>query len=449
MKTDNEANGHVVTPTLKENEIPQPSFDFLHGVASENTFRVAQNNLKAIFGSQKDTQGNDLLEKYGRDACLLVLARLEFIAIELKKALEKTELFDSYSKSLDPNVIISDESVTIIRRLMLDLTPMGTSVPDEIWQNYSKSVKIHHQTQNVLYGYDLLSKTYNYPSWDQVERFQDPVKYLKRGNTPQEISFYQKLITHMILAEEFVREITNPINFIIEEANQNRTQLPEEVFGYLKQENGEYRTIDTNRMIVRMLLHDIGRWVTHHQELHHQLPDLIAHFLNIKGSLIRHEFDTNERYLSPEESMVYPENIPIEEIIFHLTDFISKRSDESDLKSSEIRNLDRLVEYAIMRASIYNHKLKEYLENMDENTTVVEKVSKALEILESSSNTEEARYYEREIIFLNKVVIFFDGDNSNKGILTDANTSLNQIIENTQKKFAEMLDSGEFYAYNR
>lgn len=447
--------------TLRSDESSQAkkreSFPFLEGVAPEDTFVVARKHVQEIFSDKEkaepklvDKKGRDLYDTYGRAACFSVLARVEHIAKELKSTLERTDILNP--ESTTP---VSDETVEEVRRLILRLTPLGGAASDEVWENYPKYVKKHDLQQAKAYGYrpkrlkkdehDPGLQTYLYPKWDESSRGE-------AGVTPQELNFYHRLATHVSLAPVFVDEMLGPVNRFLEKANQEGRTLPEATFGYLRNSDGTYRTIDPNRMKVRMLLHDIGRWATHHQYLHESLPDLIAHYLGIQPPLIKHEFDHELRYLSKSAHFVYPQNMPIEEIIFHFIDFIAKRADEGDLNSTEIRQLDQLVEHAIVRAVGYNGKLEEYKKfragNPKANTT--QKVAKAMKLLGAGTESDyQARFFNREMMFLQLVIPFFDGGAGDPGILEEVGSSLSEIIVNGQKKFEDLLDSGDLFAEQR
>ena len=422
-------------------------FPFLRDTPPEATFRVAQENLKTLFGGFKDKKGNDLLQHYGQAACLSVLARVEHIAVALKETLTDTELLTARGEKPRP---VLDETVEKVRKLVLSLSPLGASASEDVWRNYPDFVKDHDRFHAAYFGYDLTVEPgmYMYPAWDEMLREEDPQQFQREGHIPQELNFYHRLITHVLLAPIFVEELVGPVNQRIQLANQRQEVLPEKPFGYLKKEDGAYRTIDINRMKVRMLLHDIGRWATHHQDLHESLPDLIAHFLGMKPPLIDSEFDHEFRYYSEDESDVYPENIPIEEVIFHITDFDTKRKDETDLESTKLRNLDQLVEHALARAAGYNGALEKYLATIDEATPIAVKTLEALSILEASPDPKQAKFYRREIIFLEKIIPFF-GSEEAPGILTEVGTSLEEVIEKTEQRFTEMIDEGELYALNR
>lgn len=372
-------------------------FEFLDDVPPEETFRVAQEHLEDIFGYVrnsdgskrpiKDKNGDVLLEKYGKEACLSVLARTEYIAAELKKALGDTEILNEGS-----DVAVSDVTVEKVRQVILNLSPLAKGIPDEVLANYgesSQAIRAYQNQQVEGYGYPAGTNMYLYPKWDEMFAYKkqpgdasDEVRYYYRdtdpqafdadGHTPQEINFYHRLSTHVLLAPLFAEELTTHMNRVIDQANQTGQVLPEKAFGYLRQEDGTYRNIDVNRMKVRMLLHDIGRWATHHQDLHESMPDLIAHSLGIEPPLIQFEFNHEYRYFSKDDSLVNPQNIPIEETIFHFIDFIAKRSNENDLESDEIRSLDQLVEHAISRAAGYNGALKLYLDSIQGRTVSVE-----------------------------------------------------------------------------
>lgn len=456
------------TPQSVESTQPKrrESFPFLEGVPPEETFVVARKNLRSIFSDKDkrqpklvDKKGQDLYDTYGRGTCLSVLARVEHISRELKAVLETSDILNP--NSTEP---VSDETVEEVRRLMLRLTPLGGTASDEVWDEYPKYVKNHDVKQARAYGYrpkrrkkgeyDPGLQTYLYPKWDEPQRGEE-------GVVPQELNFYHRLLTHVSLAPVFVEKMLTPINEYLEKANREGRQLPDATFGYLKQEDGTYRTIDPNRMKVRMLLHDIGRWATHHQYLHESLPDLIAHHLGIQPPLIKYEFDHELRYLSESTHFVYPQNMPIEEIIFHFIDFISKRADEGDLNSTEIRQLGQLVEHAIVRAVGYNGKLAEYkdfvagkmealgLEKTDD-LDINLKVAKAMELLGHGSETDyQARFFHREMLFLQLVIPFFDGGTGSGGILKEVGSSLTKIIAEGQKEFEDLLDSGDLLVEKR
>lgn len=433
------------------------TFSFLEGVSPEETFVVARKNLREIFSDKDavepklvDKQGKDLYDEYGRAACLSVLARVEHIARELKGTLDRTDILNP-----DSTTPVSDETVEEIRRLILRLTPLGGTASDEVWDNYPKYVKQHDLKQARAYGYqpkrrkkgeyDPGLQTYLYPKWDEPRRGDE-------GVTPQELNFYHRLATHVSLAPEFVDEMLGPINRYLQKANAEGKALPDATFGYLRNDDGTYKTIDPNRMKVRMLLHDIGRWATHHQYLHESLPDLIAHHLGIQPPLIKYEFDHQLRYLSESAHFVYPQNMPIEEIIFHFIDFISKRADEDDLDSTEIRQLDQLVEHAIVRAVGYNGKQEEYKAFIEKNpkASSTQKTAKAMKLLgEGTESDYQARFFNREMMFLQLVIPFFDGGAGDPGILEEVGSSLSEIIANGEKRFEDLVDSGDLLVEQR
>ena len=455
------------------------TFTFLDGVSPEETFKASQDHLPEIFsGSEKrkikDSEGRDLLKYYGEDECLRVLARTEYIAIELKKVLDETNILDSGGIHL-----VSDETVEAVRKLVLRLTPLGGAVPEEVWKKYPESVRQRERDMAKRYGYGADAQIYSYPAWDQVARYENPDTF---AGTPQELNFYHRLITHVLFTPIFVEEMVLPLNKRIELANRNGEELPPKVFGYLKQEDGNYRTIDVNRMKVRMLLHDIGRWATHHQYLHESMPDLIAHFLGIEPPLIQFEFDHEFRYFSEndaeevdaqvdpdtistketviqlsEDSLLHPNNIPIEESTFHLIDFAAKRAKEDDLKSSEIRSLDQLVEHAIVRAAGYNGALKAFLESPESKSANIEvKIAKAFEELKNSKDPRMAQFCKREIQFLRAILPFFgrcakpdDGQAAIPGLLGPVGVNLDEILDKGQIEFEKALDTFELYAYNK
>ena len=409
---------------------------------------------------------------------MAVLARVEHIAKELKEALAGTAI-------LEPNGLVSYEDVEKIRKAVLALTPLGGTASPEVWAKYPQSTRQYMRDQAARYGYPD-SDVYIYPTWDELSRAENPEAYMPLGEhptgdrleevrqsikqarladevkedtepgkpkvevqVPQEINFYRRLGTHVLLAPVFIEELVSPINRIIAQANESGETLPEGAFGYLRKEDGTYRILDVNRMKVRMLLHDIGRWATHHQYLHESMPDLIAHYLGIKPPLIQYEFDHEFRYHSEGEgsdSLVDPQNIPIEESMFHFIDFIAKRKEENDTESTEIRNLDQLVEHALSRAAGYNGALAEYLREVDSSTPVINKVMGALHILEKSPDPHQAQFYRREIMFLEKALEFF-GAGGRDGILAKAGISLDDVIDRCQKRFEALLDSFGLYAY--
>lgn len=433
------------------------TFPFLEGVAPEDTFTVARAHLADIFSDKQspspklvDKKGNDLLDTYGQDACLSVLARTEHIATELKKVLEGTSILDKKNKAN-----VTDETVEAVRKLLLDLTPLGGTASEEVWKRYPESTRERDRAQAQKYGYDTTnaSEVYLYPDWDQMDRAEDPAAFAEAGTTPQELNFYHRLMTHVTLTPIFIEKMLGPINQLIEKANRGEVALEEGPFGYLRQEDGTYKTIDVNRMKVRMLLHDIGRWATHHQYLHESLPDLIAHYLGFTPPLIQYEFDHELRYFSEDEAQVYPENIKIEETVFHFVDFNTKRADEGDLESTELRELEQLVEHAIVRAVGYNGKQREYREFVDqENPNLEEKVKKALELLTDGgerASSHQIQFVIREIIFLQRIIPFFNGNGVIKGVFEDVGARLEDVIRESEAEFEQLIDTGDFYAYRR
>lgn len=436
---------------------PRETFPFLEGVPPENTFTVAREHVADIFSDQAaedpklvDKKGRDLFGEYGSDACLSVLARTEHIARELKKVLDGTGILDK--KNTAP---VTDQTVEAVRKLLLDLTPLGGTASEEVWSKYPPSTREYDRAQARKYGYSTTNTSgiYMYPDWDQMERAEDPAAFAAAGHTPQELNFYHRVMTHVTLTPVFIEKMIGPINQLIEKANRGEATLEEGPFGYLRQGDGTYKTIDINRMKVRMLLHDIGRWATHHQYLHESLPDLIAHFLGFTPPLIQYEFDHELRYFSEDEAQVYPENIKIEETVFHFVDFNTKRADEGDLESTELRELEQLVEHAIVRAVGYNGKQREYREFVEqENPSLEGKVKKALELLTDGgerASSHQIQFVIREIIFLQRVIPFFNGNGVIKGVFEDVGARLEDVIDASEKEFERLIDSGDFYAYRR
>jgi len=250
----------------------------------------------------------------------------------------------------------------------------------------------------------------------------------------------------------FVEKFGIQVNKVIKKANESNENLEEGAFGYLKNADGTYRTIDINRMKVRMLIHDIGRWATHHPVLHETLPDLIAQFLGLKPPLIQYEFNHQERYFSGKDETVDPHNIPIEESLFHFIDFIAKRDDESNLDSVQVRRLDQLAEHAIARASGYNGELKAFWETekaaKDEGhaLSTQELIQTALEILKRSYDSGQALFYEMELKFLENILPFF-GTAEHPGLFQKVGTSLEEQIALGQAEFEKLVDSGDLLAY--
>lgn len=451
-------------PRVEQSRAGRESFAFLEGVAPQDTFKAARENLAEIFsdaGSDDpkliDKKRRDLLTTYGEDACLSVLARTEHIAVELKKVLEGTGILQPGSRAA-----VTDQTVEDVRKFLLALQPLGSTASEEVWQNYPASTRAYDLDHAQKYGYTATTLgTYNYPEWDQlfknaegeiVSRFDDPDGFIEASIVPQELNYYHRLMTHVSLTPVFVEEMLGPINRKIEMANRGGTVLEEGPFGYLRQEDGSYRTIDINRMKVRMLLHDIGRWATHHQYLHESLPDLIAHFLGMKPPLIRYEFDHELRYFSPDEKQVFPENIPIEETVFHFVDFNAKRANEGDLESIKLRELEQLVEHAIVRAVGYNGKQREYLDFVElERPDLEAKVKKAFELLDvgEGKQNREVQFVKREIMFLQRVIPFFDGDIGRRGVFEDVGASLQQVINAGERELERLVDSADLFAYNR
>ncbi len=442
-----EKNSHVASleedaPSVEEE---YASFSFLATTSPDQTFRVAQEHLEEIFGDLTDKKGRNLLEHYGEAECLSVLARVEYIAQELQAALVDSDILESESI----RSAVSDKVVEKVRRFLIDLTPLGSTAPDAVWSEYAPQVREHDTERAKKYGYES-GGVYLNPEWDQLDRASEKSK--NQPETRQEINFYQRLLTHVMMTTIFVEKLGTQINAVLELANRDGTALDEGAFGYLKEKNGQYRTIDLNRMKVRMLVHDIGRWATHHPVLHETLPDLLAHYLGVTPPLIQYEFNHQERYFSGTVDTVNPQNIPIEESLFHFIDFIAKRDDESDLESVKVRRLDQLAEHAIARASGYNGKLKEFWEaqlrmRLEGGTLSLEDlIRKALEILSDSHDPGQAEFYKMELQFLQNILPFL-GTQKEPGLFQTVGTSLEEQIAFGEQEFEQQIDSGELLGY--
>ncbi len=416
----------------------EQTFVFLEDVPAEKTFEVAQENLDAVFGGLTDKLGNDLIGTYGRGECLRVLARCEYVASFLKQQFGDTALCHPQ----DPNYFFTPELTEQARKAMMDLTPAGNPTPVGLLRNY-------HEANEVESVSDGIDGYYQYPAWDRI--VPEGEEYDKN----QELNFYRKLLVHIMTTQYYVDELGGKINEYIRLANTHGWPLQTGVFAQLRQNNGKYAEIDLERLKVRMLLHDIGRWVTHHEVLHETLPDLIANYIGLKPPLISHEFDHDERYRKGGDERVDPENIYIEESMLHYVDFVAKRHDENNLNDDRLRSLDQLAEHAISRAANYNGKLKEYLtllkkmaQEKGSELSSQEKVNHALKFLQEESSDEQAQFYRREILFLQKVLPFF-GVGHGTGILGAVGTDLYQLQERVEQVWNAAIEDSTFLSYNR
>lgn len=430
--------GVVGEATHSHDVVEVTTFPFLIDLPSEQTFELAKQNLDAIFGGLKDKHGNDLMQTYGRKECLRVLARVDYVAQQLKIGFRETAICHPN----DPAFSFTPDLTEHVRRAIIDLTPAGNPTPVSMLHAYGKA----NGGISVSDGVDTY---YQYPAWDRL------VKPGQEYKMDQEYNFYRNLLVHVMTTELFIDELGGKINEYIEKANEEGWSLEEGSFGALRQQDEKYGQIDLERLKVRMLFHDIGRWISHHPVLHETLPDLIANAIGLKPPLIKHEFNHDYRYYQGGDERVLPENIYIEEVLFHYIDFVVKRHDENDLNGTKLRSLDQLAEHAISRAANYNGELQDFLElerkkavQAGRELYAQEKVNLALAFLQKNSSDSQGQFYRREILFLQRVLPFFGTDSGN-GILGALGTNLHDIQNTVEQRWNDSIESGELLTYRK
>lgn len=369
----------------------------LHKIKPDQTFDYLQMYKEQFFSGLKDRNGMSLWTHH-REDCENLIDRMEFIAEKFKEKFQNTPLCDQTNQNDYPDDILK----TITNFIFYEISP--------------------------IIGEQKYKDQRSYPSWDNL------------GNQNQDINFFNKLMVHVFYTQVISELLVDKINEYIEQTNEKKVELLDSAFGYLKNEDGSYKKIQKNVFKARLLLHDLGRWVSHHGVLHEKVPEFILYFAGIDPRIIEHIFNHDMHYFSENVEDVNPENIPIEDVLFHFIDFIGKRNNEDKFEDKKIRALDQLAEHTIARASNYNGDLKEYLDRIKQKKeiTVEAKIKTAIDILRNGKNSHEAQFYERELEFLRLITPYLNT------ILSPLNSNLQEMISKAEEEINHLEDTGGF-----